>query len=134
MRALVPTRRTFSTGVPWTAKPGDWIVTLGTELVDICAEEEFRLKYDEIVEGTLVPQGVCRQIEDLTGIGSTQTPEKLYQAVDRLARIAVGDVKIDFTPGQLEELKHRAGKRGLTVKQEIQRVIDRIKDELFYRS
>lgn len=124
----------FSTGAPWTAKPGDWIVTLGTDLLEVVSARDFPSRFAFIEEGMVLPRTVCRRIEEITGMGTTQTPEALVKSIDRLARISIGGVKIDFTPGQLEEIKHRALKRGYTVEQEIQRIVDRIRDEIFHHS
>jgi len=121
-------------GVPWTARPGDWIITQGTELIDIIEARVFAERFAFLEDGLVLSRAICVRIEELTGIGTAQTTEKLVQAIDRLARITVGEVKIDFTPGQLEEISHRAAKRGYTVQQEVQRIVDRIKDELFYHS
>lgn len=114
--------------------PGDWIVTIGADVVDVVSEKDFTQKYELVLDGTLIPRDQCTVIEEITGVGTTRSADELYRAIDRLARIAIGDVRIPFTPGQIEEIKHRAGKRGLTVKQEIERIVDRIKDELFYRT
>lgn len=55
------------------------------------------------------------------------------RAIDRLASIAIGDIRLPFTPGQLAELQHRAAKRGRTVEQEMRAVVSRIEEELFYK-
>lgn len=109
-------------------------MTLGAELIEVVGDKDFATKFARIEEGTLLPPGTCTQIETITGIGTTQTADGLFAAIDRLARIAIGDIKIEFTPGQLTEIRHRAFKRGSTVKQELQRIVDRIKDELFHHS
>jgi hypothetical protein len=75
----------------------------------------------------------CRQVEELTGLGSTRSALSLIAAIDRLAAIRIGDVRLPFTPGQLSELQHRAVKRGHTVEQEIRAAVARIEDELFHR-
>ena len=75
----------------------------------------------------------CGQVEDTLGIGSTQSVAKLLAAIDRLASIKIGDIRIPFTPGQLAELQHRAQKRGRTVEAEMKAVVARIEDELFYK-
>lgn len=134
VQAQVPTTVYYSTGAPWGVHPGDWVVQRGTDLIGVLPDRTFREEYEFIVEGLLVPRKVCTEIEQITGIGTTISPTELVKAVDRLARVAIGDVRIDFTPGQLEEIKHRAQKRGRTVQQELQSVIDRIKDEIFYKS
>jgi len=75
----------------------------------------------------------CGRLEETLGIGATRSFEQLVKAVERLAAIKVGEIKLPFTPGQLTELKHRAEKRGRTIEQEMKAVVDRIRDELFYK-
>lgn len=125
---------TYASGVPFWAQPGDWIITVGDTLIEILNDRLFREKYEPVVEGTLIPKSTCTAIEAVTGIGTTRTHGELLAAITRLARIAIGTIEIDFTPGQLEEIARRATKRGYTVKQEFQRIVDRIKDEIFYKS
>jgi hypothetical protein len=74
-----------------------------------------------------------RQLDELLGLGATVSGERLVQAIERLASIKVGDIRIPFTPGQLAELSHRAQKRGRTVDAEMRAVVARIEDELFYK-
>lgn len=69
----------------------------------------------------------------MLGLGTTMSAEALLKAVNRLGTIKIGDIRIPFTPGQLEELQHRAGKRGRTVEMEMRAVVARIEDELFYK-
>jgi hypothetical protein len=73
-------------------------------------------------------------LEQTLGLGATRTPADLVKAVERLAAIHVGTIQIDFTPGQLDEIAHRATKRGHTIQQELQAVVDRIREELFWRN
>jgi hypothetical protein len=75
----------------------------------------------------------CNELEAVTGLGSTRTPQHLLAAVERLASIKIGDIRLPFTPGQLAELQHRAAKRGHSVEAEMRAVVARIEDELFYR-
>jgi len=115
-------------------KPADWIVSREGQIIDVCTAEQLAERYEDIEDGLLVPRPICTIIEEVTGVGTTRSASELYKAVQRLALIKIGDVTIPFTPGQLEEIKHRASKRGHSVAQEIQRIVDRIKDEIFYRS
>lgn len=84
--------------------------------------------------GLTLTAAECNQIEEVTGIGTTRSAADLLKAIERLATIAVGDIRIPFTPGQLAELSHRAMKRGHTVEQEMKQAVARIEDELFYRA
>ena len=80
----------------------------------------------------LTPRQVS-ELETLLGASAPFTPETLYAAVERLASIRIGEIRIPFTPGQLRELQHRAAKRGRTVDAEMKAVVDRIQNELFYQ-
>lgn len=75
----------------------------------------------------------CNRLEEIVGLGATRSAESLVLAVDRLASMRIGDIRIPFTPGQLSELQHRAQKRGRTVEAEMKAVVDRIQDEIFYK-
>jgi hypothetical protein len=114
--------------------PGDYVISAGEQIIDVAGAKAFPERYEPIIDGLALPRSLCTQIEDTTGIGSTQTAEALLAAITRLAALSIGEVKIAFTPGQLAELKHRASKRGYTIEQELARVVDRIKDEIFFRS
>jgi hypothetical protein len=85
------------------------------------------------VPGLLLSRAECNAVEETTGIGTTRSAGELTAAIDRLASIKVGDIRIPFTPGQLEEIAHRASKRGRTVEEEMKAAVARIEDELFYR-
>ena len=114
-----------------TVQPGQWVIAHNQQVLEVATSLEEQ--YEILEDGTLhVPPTFCRRIEDVVGIGMTHTPEELVKAVERLASIKVGDIKINFTAGQLEELKYRASKRGRTLKQEIKAVVERIQGELFW--
>ncbi len=133
-RATAPTLVELASGISRPVLAGEWIIARGSAIVDVLNDKAYQAKYEPIVEGLTLARATCMEIEQRTGIGTTRTVEELVKAIARLARIEIGGIAIAFTPGQLEEIKHRAGKRGLTVQQELQRIVDRIKDELFYRS
>jgi hypothetical protein len=86
-----------------------------------------------VVGGLQLTAAECNLLEDITGLGSTQSAAALLKAVERLAAIKIGDIRIPFTPGQLHELQHRAQKRGRTVEAEMRAVVARIEDDLFYK-
>lgn len=114
-------------------QPGDWLITRGKENIDSCPSASFADRYERVTEDLQVPPALRRRLEATTGIGTTRTAEDLVEGVERLARISIGSIVIDFTPGQLEEIKYRAVKRGHTVEQELRAAIERIKDEIFWR-
>jgi hypothetical protein len=73
------------------------------------------------------------RIAEALGLGAQATAASILAAIDRLASVRIGDIRIPFTPGQLAELQHRAAKRGRTVEAEMRAVVARIEDELFYK-
>jgi len=85
------------------------------------------------VPGLQLSPADCDRIEETTGFASTRSAEELVKAIERLASIKIGDIRIPFSPGQIAELQHRAQKRGRTLDAELRAVVSRIEDELFYR-
>jgi hypothetical protein len=81
---------------------------------------------------TLTPVEVD-QIATALGLGARPTAVSILAAIHRLASVRIGDIRIPFTPGQLAELQHRAGKRGRTVEAEMRAVVARVEEELFYK-
>lgn len=92
-----------------------------------------------VVRPTAPPPGLHLspvEVDELAarlGIASKVTGATLLTAVDRLASLRIGDIRLPFTPGQLAELQHRAAKRGRTVEAEMRAVVARIENELFYQ-
>lgn len=113
---------------------GWWLIARGqSQVIAAVSPAQLTASYDLVREGDCtIPVEICQRIEQTTGIGSTRSGELLAAAVERLATIAIGDVRIAFTPGQLDEIKHRAIKRGHTVAQEIQAAVDRVASAIFH--
>ena len=113
---------------------GDWLITKGDQILDVVPETKLQETYEVVFTGCLkLSAEVCRLIEDRVGLGTAGSEDALLAGLTRLASIKIGEVEISFTPGQLEELAARAAKRGVTVKQTIVAVVDRLRDELFCR-
>ena len=72
------------------------------------------------------------QIAQALGLGAAVTARAILAGIERLAAIRIGDIRIPFTPGQLAELQHRAGKRGRTLDAELRAVVARVEEELFH--
>lgn len=110
------------------------MITRGPTVLRVVRSDGLLKEYEPIVEGqlTLSPAD-CSVVEETLGLGATQSVAKLLVAIERLASVRFGDIRIPFTPGQLSELQHRAHKRGRTVEQELKAVVARIQDELFYK-
>lgn len=125
----------LASGEECVVAKGDWLIHQGDAIIDTATTNGLLTRYDLVQEaGLQLTQTDCALLERTTGLGSTRSVPELVQAVERLATLRIGEVRIDFTPGQLTEIHHRAQKRGITVEQEISRIVDRIKEELFYRS
>jgi hypothetical protein len=115
--------------------PGDWVILQDTYVIQVVKDKDFPpAAFEIITEGALtIPRGAQELLEETLGVGSCRSPVELIAAVQRLASIRIGDVRIPFTPGQLEELQHRAKKRGQSIEQAVKAVVDRIRDELFWK-
>ena len=125
----------LSSGEEIAAAPGDWIVANQRTLLAVVPARTFPAPYELVDPAALTLSNADRTaLESTLGLGATQTPAALVAAVSRLARLRVGEVEITFTPGQLEELAHRAEKRGRSLQAEIEAVVDRIREEIFWRS
>jgi hypothetical protein len=111
----------------------DWLISRDQHVLAVVTGAQLHDLYEVQQEGALtLPPVVVRQLQDRLGPAATGSPDDLLHAVERLAAIKIGEVEVRFTPGQLEELAFRAGKRGRTVQQEVQAVVARIEQELFW--
>jgi hypothetical protein len=118
-----------------SAVAGDWLITRNRITIDLCGPAQLAERY-QVVDGNerMLSTAICTRLEETLGIGATRNVDSLVDAVERLARISVGEIHVDFTPGQLDEIKQRATKRGQTIQQALQAVVDRIREEIFWKS
>lgn len=70
-------------------------------------------------------------LEDRLGVGATRSVASLIAAVDRLAQIEVGRIRLPLSPNQLEELKGRADKRGISLQVMLREHAAALQDGLF---
>lgn len=83
-------------------------------------------------ERTLTLLAVDRErIEKALG-KDVQTPAALVAAVEHLTTLQIGGVKIQLSAQDQEEIKRRAEKNGISVKQEIERSFAQIKGLLLH--
>jgi hypothetical protein len=73
-----------------------------------------------------------QQIESLLGVGSTGSPESLLAAIRAFAGITIGDIRLAFSPSQLDEIAIRAEKQGRTPEEVVRELVDQISRDLFY--
>ena len=123
---------TLPDGTRLTAHPGEWMIAQGSQVVDVLSAADLHKKYEPTEKEGLILRGPERsRLERALGTGSTQTPEMLTTAVERLARLRVGDIQVDFTPGQWEEIAHRASKMGLPPAEVLKRLVDRFMQDVW---
>jgi hypothetical protein len=111
---------------------GDWLIARGEEIVDVASDKRLHEVYEPAERVGLILQDQFRfRAEKALGIGSTETPEMLCAAIERLARLKVGDVEVSFTPGQWEHLAHRAGKMGISTGELVRRIAEKISQDIW---
>jgi len=116
------------------AMAGDWLITNGPSVLTVVPQATLDQQYEIVQEGGLTVDPAIRHLlQDVLGVGSTASGHTLLEAVHRLSRLSIYGCSISFSPGQLEELKFRATKRGRSVQEEIDAVVARIRDELFWK-
>lgn len=116
-------------------RPGDWLVEDAGILLEVCSDPELRKKYEVQESGQLIlSPAIRRQFEDLLGIGATESGDRFLALVTRLAQLQLGTLTIALTPAQAEEIARRAVRNNLSPQQGVQRVLDRLQEELFPRT
>ena len=70
-------------------------------------------------------------LEQIFSGGSVLNSADLRRKVERLAGISFGHVRLEFSPGQLEEIAHRAERQGLSPEELIRRCAKKM-EELFF--
>ena len=115
--------------------PGDYVVLQGASgglVLDVLTPELFAQIYEALPEpGLALTPADHAELEKLLGFGSTRTSATLVLAVQHLARLSVGDVPINFTPAQWEELARRAEKRGQPLSLYMARLVERFTADLW---
>jgi hypothetical protein len=113
--------------------PGPPVDQLLAEAAMLVEEARAAIAAPAPTAGLALTPAETDQIAVALGLGARPTAGSILAAIDRLAAVRIGDIRVPFTPGQLSELQQRAAKRGRTVEAELQAVVARIQDELFYK-
>lgn len=71
-------------------------------------------------------------LEAQLGGGQIQTGLDLMKKIARLAAITFHNVRLDFTPNQLEELKYRADRQGKPVAELAKDIIRQLTEQFFW--
>jgi hypothetical protein len=74
------------------------------------------------------------RLEAAVGGGSLKSGKDLADKVDRLASIRFHGIRLDFTPGQLEELAHMAERQGVSVEALATRIIREMESQFFWHT
>lgn len=69
--------------------------------------------------------------ERILGLGSTVTSAAFVLALRGHAGITIGDIRIDFSPGQLAEIQHRAEMQGKTPQVIVEDIVAQMSVEFF---
>lgn len=119
-------------GVKVYVHPGMWVVANGSQIVDVIPEELFKERFEAAATDSLIIPGEVRAaLEQTLGFGSTESAQTLATVAGRLARLSVGDIAIDFSPGQWDVLKHRASKRGITTEALVRQIVDKLTQDIW---
>ncbi len=110
---------------------GLWLISRGSQVIQTLTDHAFKQAYEPVEEGLFLRAATRSQLERRLGFGCTKTAEDLLRAVDRLATIQVGEITLTFTPGQLEELAHRAKKRNVPLAEYLARLLERFTEDLW---
>lgn len=70
-------------------------------------------------------------IDQLLGIGSTTSPDALLTAIRAYAGITIGDVRLDFSPAQLDEIALRAHKQGKAPEDIVRDIVNQMAHNFF---
>ena len=72
-----------------------------------------------------------QRLETLLGGGSIHSEADLTTKVERLAGISFAHVRLEFSPGQLEQLAEKAARADMTVEQLVERAQAKICEQFF---
>jgi hypothetical protein len=133
-QALEEVRVTLPHGLERRVYPGEWIVSRQGQAIDVLAPGAFEQFYEIKTGGLHIPPLAQATLEKQLGIGATSSVRNLLQAVDRLVDLRIGNVRLEFTPGQLEELQARADKNGWTLQEEVEKIVAHLSSEVFWNA
>ena len=110
--------------------PLDWVIYRQDLVVDVVPHAIFERLYEPVTQGLVVPDEARPQLERVLGIGTTKDVRSLLDAVARLAKLSVGNIQIDFTPGQWEELTRRAAVQNQPLATYLERMVAKLTQDL----
>lgn len=101
--------------------------------VDAWAEQQLERIKDHSVKDRIVIVGrdARETLETQLGGGALQSDDDLVAKVQRLAVLEIGELVVNFSPGQWEEFARRCKRTGVDPQAEAQRIVTKI-SELFF--
>jgi hypothetical protein len=69
------------------------------------------------------------RLEEILSGGTLRDSSDLVQKVQRLADIEIGEVRVNFVPGELQNIKHYATKNRIPVQTAIEQVVHGMKEQ-----
>jgi hypothetical protein len=113
-------------------QPGMWVILRSGAIVDTLHPKNFEQIYEAVPEKGLTIAGADQAaLAQILGFGSTSSSKQLTDCVRKLASCSIGQVAVDFSPAQWEELALRAKKRGLPIEVYVQRLVEKLTQDLW---
>jgi hypothetical protein len=111
---------------------GDWIVSRGDRVIDAMTQARFDALYLPVGEPEWILAPSDRsELEKVLGFGATENSSTLTRAVGRLASLSIGDIPVNFTVTQWEELARRAEKRGMPIARYVATIVEKLLQDLW---
>lgn len=113
---------------------GDVVVAYDNGVtVDVLSPTEFERQYIPVAEasGIHLSEESLVRLGKVLRLGATHSEAELVQSVESLASVAIGEVKVQWSPGQIAELKRRADRRNLPYATYVRRIVDHILQEFW---
>ena len=112
--------------------PGEWVIYRGQTLVDTITDGRFRQSYEVVGEPQFMLTPADRStLEKQLGFGSTKDSQSLTLAVIRLATLKIGDISVNFSVSQWEEIARRAEKRRMPISQYVDQLVQKLTQDIW---
>lgn len=118
-----------------TVLAGDLVLLRDGAVFDSMTFEDFQRMWEPLPpQGLQITSEDQAAIEKACGFGSTRDSASVRIAVEKLARLKIGNIELGFTPAQWDDLTNRATKRGLKLDVYMKSVLDRWLQDLWTMS
>jgi hypothetical protein len=119
-------------GASIRVQPGMWVILRAGAIVDTLSATHFAQIYEPVPEvGLTIAAADQAALAQILGFGSTNSSQQLTACVRKLAQCSIGQVQVDFSPAQWEELAYRAKKRGLPIEEYVKRLVEKLTQDLW---